>query len=90
MKNLSILVVITWLATVGTQADNATNKVVKPYPIDHCILCGMLVKGRANAYTFVYQGQEIRLCSKSERQEFERTPAKYLKKIADAEAKLKK
>jgi YHS domain-containing protein len=72
----------------ATNAPSAKD-AVKPYPIDRCILCGMKVNG-SHAYSFVHQGQEIKLCSKDEREEFERHAEKYLKKIAREAAKQKK
>ena len=41
-------------------------------------------------YVFVYKGQEIKVCDKSEKADFDKDPDKYMKKLADAEAKLKK
>ena len=41
-------------------------------------------------FVFVYKGQEIKLCDKSEKAEFDKKPDKFLKKLADAKAKLKK
>jgi len=41
-------------------------------------------------YVFTNANQEIKLCSKSEKADFDKAPDKYLKKLADAEAKLKK
>jgi YHS domain-containing protein len=83
MKKLFSLVLITILFSAVARADNGTNAPVKPYPFDWCLICGMSVKG-PDAYTFVYQGQEIKLCEKSEKASFDRNPDKYMKKIADA------
>jgi YHS domain-containing protein len=86
MKKLSSLVLFALLCCAIAKADNGTNTPVKPYPLDHCIVCGMLVKGRTDAFTFVYHGQEIKLCDKSEKEEFDRAPEKYLNKIRRAAA----
>jgi YHS domain-containing protein len=90
MKKLSSLVLIAFCFITLAKSDNSTNTPVKPYPLDHCVICGMLVKGSVGAYSFVYKGQEIKLCSQDERAEFERAPDKYLKKIAEEAAKQKK
>ena len=50
----------------------------------------MQLGGMGTPYVFVYQGQEIEVCDKSEEAEFDKTPDKYLKKLADAVAKLNK
>lgn len=44
----------------------------------------------SNPCVFVYKGQEIKVCDKSEKATFEKDPKKYFKKLAEAEAKLKK
>ncbi len=62
----------------------------KPYPLDTCLVCDMKLSGMGQPYAFVYNGQEVKLCDKSEKAEFDKDPAKYMKKLADAEAKLKK
>ena len=41
-------------------------------------------------FVFEHKGQEIKVCDKSEKSAFEKTPDKYLKKLAEAVAKLKK
>lgn len=89
MKKLFSLALLALLFCSVAKTDNNTNAPVKPYPLDHCIVCGMLVKGRTDAFTFVYHGQEIKLCDKSETEEFDRNPEKYLKKIAKEVAKQK-
>jgi hypothetical protein len=45
--------------------------------------------GPGKPYVFVYKGQEIKLCDESERAIFDKDADKYLKQLADAEAKLK-
>jgi YHS domain-containing protein len=89
MKKLFLLVLVISLSAAIAKANNGTNAPVKPYPLDHCIVCGMLVKGRTDAYSFVYKGQEIKLCDQSEKEEFDKNPEKYLKKIAKEVAKQK-
>ena len=62
----------------------------KPYPLDTCLVCDMKLGGMGRPYLFVYNDQVVKVCGKSEKVEFDKDPAKYLKKLADAEAKLKK
>jgi len=76
-------------AAKPTDTLNGTNAPVKPYPLTKCIVCGMVVKGRTDIYSFVYKGQEIKLCEPSEKEEFDKNPAKYLKTIAKEVAKQK-
>jgi len=81
MKKLFSLGLYALLFCSVVKADNTTNTPVKPYPLDRCVVCGMLVKGRMDGFLFAYRGQEIKLCDKSEKEIFDRNPEKYLKKI---------
>ena len=62
----------------------------KPYPLDTCAVCGMKLGSMGKPYVFVYKGQEVKVCDKSEEADFKKDPAKYLKPIEAAEAKDKK
>jgi hypothetical protein len=46
--------------------------------------------GLGKPFVFVYKGQEIKLCDKSEKADFDKEPDKYMKKLADEAAKQKK
>ena len=80
MKKLFSLVLVVSLFAAIAQADNSTNAPVKPYPLDHCIVCGMLVKGRTDAYSFVYKGQEIKLCDQSQKGRVRQEPGQIPEK----------
>ena len=95
MKNtkyiLAIVLIVSIVAISFTsRADNSTNAPVKPYPLNTCLVCGMELGMMGLPYVFTNASQEIKLCSKSEKADFDKDPDKYLKKLADAEAKLKK
>lgn len=62
----------------------------KPYPLDTCLVCGMKLSMMAKPVTFQYQGQQIKVCDAGEQADFQKDPAKYLKKLADAAPGLKK
>ncbi len=62
----------------------------KPYPLDTCLVCGMKLSMEGKPVTFVYQGQQIKVCDASEKADFEKDPAKYMKKLEDAEAASRK
>ena len=62
----------------------------EPYPLNTCLVCGMKLGEMGKPYVFVYKGQEIKVCNESEKKDFDKDPDKYMKKLADAEAKLKK
>jgi hypothetical protein len=65
-------------------------KSKKPYPLDTCIVSGeKLEKDGMKTFTFSHEGQEIKLCCKSCLKKFNAEPAKYMKKMQEAQAKAK-
>ncbi len=77
---------------VGLAADQAQDKPTKarPYTLKTCPVSGDELGAMGKAYTFEYQGREIKLCCKSCLKDFNKNPAKYVKKIDQDEAKAKK
>jgi len=65
--------------------DAAGGIQAKPYPLTTCVVDGMDLHSMGKPYVFVYEGQEIKLCCPDCKPEFLKDPAKYLKKIQDAE-----
>ena len=57
---------------------------VKPYKPDTCMVSGEKLGTMGAPVVFVYQGQEIKLCCKGCRKKFDKDPAMYLKKLAEA------
>jgi len=95
MKNLNyvaaLIVVVALVAfAVTSRADDQKGAKPKPYPLDTCLVCGMKLGDMGKPYVFVYKGQEIKVCNESEKKDFDKNPKKYMKQLADAEAKLKK
>jgi hypothetical protein len=93
MKNLKyILVMLAVICAVSlaSRADDSTNAPVKPYPLKTCLVCDMQLGDMGKPFVFVYKGQEIELCDKSEKPEFDKNADKYMKKLADEAAKMKK
>ena len=56
----------------------------KPYPLDKCIVSDEKLDSMGKPYVFTHEGQEIKLCCKSCLKDFNKNPAKYLKKLDDA------
>jgi YHS domain-containing protein len=95
MKNIKSLIapavaILLFAGATTLRAGDEQSPAPKPYRLNTCLVCGMKLDEMGKPYTFVYKGQEIKLCDKSEKAEFEKAPDKYLKKLAEAEAKLKK
>ena len=91
MKKLKLFTVLTLTATflaaplVG-RADDKKGAKAKPYPFEKCIVTDEKLGEMGKPFVFTYEGQEIKLCCKSCQKDFKKEPAKYLKKIKDAEA----
>lgn len=58
----------------------------KEYPLDKCIVSDEKLGEMGKPFVFTYEGQEIKLCCKSCQKDFKKDPAKYLKKLKDAQA----
>jgi YHS domain-containing protein len=102
MKNMkrTLLTIATLAFLAGTPAlvhaadtntpGSSTNAVVKPYPLDYCLVSGDKLGGMGKPIVTVYKGQEIKFCCASCPADFNKDPAKYMKLLAEAEAKLPK
>ncbi len=95
MKNLKIILAsMLMLGLVsgpmaGFAADSKKDKKLKPYPLKTCVVSDEKLGGMGDAYTFEYEGREVKLCCKSCLKDFKKNPAKYVKKMEEAEAKKK-
>ena len=68
----------------------AADAKAKPYPLKTCVVSGEKLGEMGKPYVFTHEGREIQLCCKSCLKDFNKEPAKYVKKIEEAEAKPKK
>jgi YHS domain-containing protein len=91
MKNIKyFLTIILAVSIVAISlSSRADEPKPKPYPLNTCLVCDMKLGEMGKPYVFVYKGQEIKICDQSEKADFDQDPDKYMKKLADAEAKLK-
>jgi hypothetical protein len=54
----------------------------KPYPLDNCVISGNKLGAHGEPYEFVRDGQEVKLCCKNCKPDFEKEPAKFMAKLA--------
>ncbi len=87
---LTFTISILATAVIGYAADQKKAGKAKPYPLQTCVVSGEKLGGMGDPYVFVYEGQEIKLCCKGCLPDFKKDPAKYLKKIQEAEKKAAK
>ena len=76
-------------AEQGHPGDTKSEKAsARPYPLKVCIVSDEKLGGdMGKPYVFEQDGQEIKLCCKSCLKDFKKDPAKYIKKLAEAEKK---
>jgi YHS domain-containing protein len=94
MKNLKwiagiILTAALVIAPLAVHADgtNAVSSTSKPKPdlLTTCPVSGDKLGDMGKPYDFVYQGQEVKLCCPDCKAQFDKDPAKFLKKIRAAD-----
>lgn len=67
---------------MSLQAAEPAKPEVKPYPLKVCIVSDEELGSMGKPVVFVHKGQEIKLCCKGCRKDFNKDPEKYLKKLA--------
>jgi YHS domain-containing protein len=88
MKNTHygmLALVLAGFTSLAVAEDKKTEKP-KPYPLEKCVVSNEKLGEMGKPFVFTYEGQEIKLCCKSCQKDFKKNPAKYLKKIKDAQA----
>jgi len=93
MKTLKPLIVGALLAAfcaapaTGFAADS--KEKLKPYTLKTCVVSGDKLGEMGPPFVYEYQGREIKFCCKGCLKDFNKEPAKYIKKIEEEEAKAK-
>ena len=85
-KQILTTVLLTGLAA-GILSARADDKKAKPYPLKTCVVSDEEIgqDPGMKPYVFTHQGQEVKLCCKSCLKDFNKEPARYLKKIEEAQ-----
>jgi YHS domain-containing protein len=87
---LTMLTAALLAAPVASPAADAKPAKAKPYPLDTCVVSGEKFGGdMGEPYLFTYEGREIKLCCKSCKKDFDKTPAKFVAKVDEAAKKVK-
>jgi len=81
---VALLVGTISFATTGCKtADNDASASVKPYTSNKCLVTDEPLES-GKTYTFVKDGQQIKLCCKDCLADFDKDPAKYLAKLSNS------
>jgi hypothetical protein len=80
-----------WLMFGALADEQKPAAKVTTYPLKTCVVSGEKLGGdMGDPYVFTYQGREVKLCCKGCLDDFNKSPAKYVKKIEAAEKKAAK
>lgn len=82
----AIALTVAYVAAPLVASAEDKNDAPKPYPLSTCVVSGEKLGEMGKPFVFTYEGQEIKLCCKDCQKDFKKDPAKYLKKIKDANA----
>jgi YHS domain-containing protein len=72
------------LTGAAAEANSADATPPKPDQLTTCPVSGEKLGEMGKPYVFTYQGQEVKLCCSGCKKDFDKDPAKYIKKIQDA------
>ncbi len=95
MKRIKTVTALTLAVTffgapfVSLAGDDKTDANAKPYPLKTCVVSGEKLGEMGKPYVFQHDGKEVQLCCKDCLKDFQKDPAKYMKKIDDAATKTK-
>lgn len=81
MKKLIPLLIASLLAATLWASAEDKQEAAKPYPLEKCLVSDEKLGEMGKPYVFTHEGQEIKLCCKSCLKDFNKDPAKYLKKL---------
>jgi hypothetical protein len=91
LKTLTLAVLLSALGgTIWNTSGADKDAKAKPYPLEKCVVSDEKLGEMGKPYIFQQDGREVQLCCKSCLKDFKKDPAKYLKKLDEAEAKTKK
>jgi YHS domain-containing protein len=88
MKRILITTVLASAFVVGSlnaiAADKKSDKKAA-YPLKTCVVSDEKLGEMGKPFKFDYKGREVQLCCKDCKKDFDKDPAKYLKKLDDAD-----
>ena len=82
MKTLIAIATILLFGFAG--ASRAADQTPASYPLTTCFISGEKLGEMGKPFVFTYEGQQLQLCCKGCKKEFDKDPEKYLKQYQDA------
>jgi YHS domain-containing protein len=89
LKTLSAALLLTSFGVAPLTGLAADKKPLKPYTLETCVVSGDKLGEMGKPFEYEYKGREIKFCCKNCVKDFQKDPAKYVKKIEEGEAKAK-
>jgi YHS domain-containing protein len=81
----AVLLGVMLVGSIPAFGADAKEEKPKPYPLETCVVSGEKLGEMGKPFVFTYEGQEVKLCCKNCKKDFDKEPAKYIKKIDEAE-----
>jgi hypothetical protein len=85
VKKFALSLITGALAISGAAVAADQPQKAKPYPLKTCVVSGETLGEMGAPHVFTHEGREIKLCCKSCLKDFNKEPAKFVKKIEAAE-----
>lgn len=73
------------LGGMAASAAPSTQPTTRPYPLKTCVVSGEELGSMGKAVIVTHEGREVRLCCSGCVEDFKADPAKYIKKLIEAE-----
>ena len=77
-------IVTAFIAPVSGLAAEKKSEKLRPYPLKTCVVSGEKLGEMGDPFVYAYQGREIKFCCKDCVKDFKKDPAKFMKKIEEA------
>ena len=87
---LGLTAAIAFTSVADEKKAESKSEKPKPYTLKTCPVSDEKLGEMGKPYVFVHEGREIKLCCESCKKDFQKDPAKYIKKIEKAEKSEKK
>jgi hypothetical protein len=79
---LQLLTVAGLLGVTSASAEDKKAEKPKPYTLKTCAVSDEKLGDMGDPFVFTHEGAEVKLCCKSCKKDFDKEPAKFVKKIA--------
>ena len=90
LRTIALAAALSAIVVSANAAEEKKSEKPKPYTLSVCPVSDEKLGEMGKPYVFVHEGREIKLCCESCKKDFKKDPAKFIKKINEAEKAAKK